>query len=945
MKTLSLMISTTALAAALASASIAQDSPTRQPSRKAQAATSLVTTFGPQFIRLWRTETDVVFNASGLPPEQRNTVAQDMISTYGGVRGKYARISQVAAWSSWGISAGAALHAVVSPPTGIPALLVASAGTAYFDAERERVAAEGIKEGRAVLAYYKPRILQDMGMSYDELRTGLRVGDKEIVGKFRQAVDQIDDLQNQVGGDPDLQAITADLMADIAANMDEAVIDQVLENTDDITANTRKLTNLSKVVHKLEESVDEQARQAEEAFEQLSGAVQDVRLAQQDQDRRLSEIEADQTVIADFVFNSMQPAEKLAALENGFLNERFSCAEGEESCAASEFRVATIRRLRSEVRLQSLATTATKAATTVSDIQAIAGNLGIDLPPEFGDAAKAVNAAAGAFTAFASGNPLGALAAVSSVFGKQRDPDAERFEILMGYLGQRFDRIDAKLDQIAQNQAELMNAVHSLSIQIEAGFNRVNDQLARLEFEQLRMGDGVRALIWNPWKDCNGVYVQAMKHEKGMPLHLDLNSMEFRSEASIRDLINVHNDLVRSCVNLLKAEMLAVGHPARFAKIIDLRWALDNSLKEENVPGMNAEQKEWRNRLMTYQSGLYSAANRRVKEFADNTLGGSDADAFAILSRPILSTDDWRMSLTAASEQPFSCSDFEHPLARLVNILCPLPGTAETDDARAVSLLEYPVLADAVLDIGRWALVVAPLADLRHGEQWVYPEDWLDRIEAGEMPPTESGGEVIVSGMVHALDIAIATYGQAYGPMPAAAALSQLKLLQDGGKASPAQAAGGISDAELALNALLAELQANPYVGRNLVQLMLEERFHAWDGVAYRPMLKPYTDAYQAAEKDQAGRYSYLNTMFGKDLVFAMNELNQLSLVLSSGSQKLAVPIPAPMAMAEGRLTMPSRYLELIAMRDHLADRLFAYQIMDDIPDEDQAAAALALLR
>ena len=102
---------------------------------------------------------------------------------------------------------------------------------------------------------------------------------------------------------------------------------------------------------------------------------------------------------------------------------------------------------------------------------------------------------ANAVGAFATGNYLGAAVAITGMFAKKADPEAERFQVLMGYLKQQFQIINEKLDEILENQKKLMDAMVNLSKQLENYYEALDERLANIEFETKRIvEDGETAL-------------------------------------------------------------------------------------------------------------------------------------------------------------------------------------------------------------------------------------------------------------------------------------------------------------------------------------------------------------------------------------------------------------------------------------------------------------------
>jgi len=91
------------------------------------------------------------------------------------------------------------------------------------------------------------------------------------------------------------------------------------------------------------------------------------------------------------------------------------------------------------------------------------------------------------------------------------------------------------------------------------------------------------------------------------------------------------------------------------------------------------------------------------------------------------------------------------------------------------------------------------------------------------------------------------------------------------------------------------------------------------------------------------GRFLLLEGLFGQDLKFSVNEKDTLNFVLSHEKENFVLTAPSSAAMAEGRLSWPARYYELLATRDQLADRLAAYRLLDGLNTEEQSDLTLLL--
>jgi hypothetical protein len=126
-------------------------------------------------------------------------------------------------------------------------------------------------------------------------------------------------------------------------------------------------------------------------------------------DRRLKTQEQNIGFITDFVFDSMPPGAKAAALKTGFLAERFQCPSANMQCGGPELKADLIKRFETEARIANRVETLKTTIAAVNDVATIATNLGFNIPG-LNETVQYGNVAASTFTAFASGNYLGAIA-------------------------------------------------------------------------------------------------------------------------------------------------------------------------------------------------------------------------------------------------------------------------------------------------------------------------------------------------------------------------------------------------------------------------------------------------------------------------------------------------------------------------------------------------------
>lgn len=887
----------------------------------------LVAKFGPQAVKLWRQETEVKIKPSGLSPESQNQAVEAMLTDYAKLRSSYASAKNAGEWTSLGVSGGAATVVLVAGPQAtvtVPALLIAAAITTTIEIGNEELERVAASEARKLLKARRDQIVALTGLSYEQIHANPGAARQA----FEDSVDIFKDVRERAGGSTEQWRNAQEMMIDTIAATSAAQLEAIEVNAAEISKLGEKFAMIANEVHDLEVRLDERLNEIEQSMGRIEGAVEALQGAVQDLDQRVENLETDQAVIADFVLDSMTARQKVKAIKDrGFLAARFRCADGQTDCEGAKLKTSLIERFEKQADLEELVGEVVKVSTAVNDVHTIAKNLGFS-SPELNKAVEIGNVAANTFVNFAAGNYLGALASATSLFAKKSDPDAERFKILMRYLDKQFKQVNAKLDRIIENQIKIVEAIGQLSEQMLVGFEHTDKSLRRLAFEQKRIGAGVRSLIWNDWKSCNAVYSRATDTDgAGSMLYLDGATLHFTSQKHIKQIVaNFGETSVLPCLETMQGNLASLNAVERFGSFIDLRWVIDSDKLTSALPSFKKEANEWRGILESYETSVFEPALQGTAIHVTDQLKLSIADAFAIMSRPMTTTDEWRLSVQQAKDRPFKCGNVGHPEQRLFQLLC--RGGSGDPSESALKLLERPILADIINEIADWVVVMAQFADLRDQDkqEWVYFEDILEQGPDGALASTVSAGEQLVNQTIGVLDLGIASYSMIYGPSSALAAdatVSRQGMSED----------------------IVGALNANPFLAHNFLQFFLERRYQSEisAGAAPRPAESTYRQAYELAESDEDARFLLFGSLFGTDLTFAVAASGEPEIVFTSGSKEARILMPAPAAFAEGRLKLPARYFELLATREQLVDRAYSYRMIDGLSSDEKDAMAIVL--
>ena len=911
-----------------------------------QALSDLAATLGPHVVRQWRRDERIAVDTPETDLRTSRQIIEKLFADHERLRAAY----DTARNAGQAVAVAAGLGVRFIP---VPAGKVASAGLAVLattgNDEIERVAGLRVRQ---LLKERKSAILEAADLTYEALRQS---GPEAIRATFADNAALLQEVRDRNELDSESWNVAMELLVDAVVNSTERQIDLIETYADGAERLGADVAALAVNLHGLETAFDTRLRVAEAAMPRIADTMLELGAAVVDLDDRLANVETNQAVVADFIFDSMPAARKVQALQAGFMRERFACADGGETCDAAALKTSLLDRFQKEAELDELVSDVATVTGAVNDVYAVATNLGID-SPELNDLVRYGNAAAGAFTQFAAGNVLGGLASATSVFGRRRDADAERFAAMMRYLNREFTRINFKLDEIGAkldtvlenqalivenqalivgNQARLMDAMAALSEQMQSRFLRVDRSLGRLEFEQQRLSSGVRSLIWDDWKTCHAVYQRAMERstDDGAYAFIDPDTLLLTSESHLQRIVSTAGETaVLPCIQTMQGNFASLNALERFGNFIDLDWVVANRL-DAAVPEFPVDPEndpeEWRTRLHAFRRNVFAPALAHAVRFVDGRAETSFAGAFAALTRPVASTDDWRAAAAAADAVDFACWDPEQTAhGRLFPLLC--DADAGDPDANARRLLERPILADVVNDLADWVLVVAQFADLRDQRQssWSSYRELFDAARRGALDVRSSTGEDLIARSIPVLDVAIASYAMIYGPMGADRIVADVE--------------SGTIDA-----ASIAALRQNPFLAANTVQLLLEGRYRARYGGAGRPRptKAAYRAAYELALSERSGRFVLLEGLFGDDLTFQAGEDGAPRVVLQAGDESAEPHVPTPAAFTEGRLLLPPRYYELLASRARLVDRLYEYRMLDDFEGRERTLLGVALTR
>lgn len=524
---------------------------------------------GSQAAKQYLNSSDLKVAKSTLPFDQQNAFLEAKLAEYAQTMRVYYEAKNTGEWARIGIAGAFGLAGLQGGSSGHLATLYSATIGAYMDAGNDAIGKLAEIKAQQFWAKNKADILAASGVaSYEDIQ--------QDPSKLRLPTALIEDLRSRAKttNDKSLEEAAHALLAEVSSRTDEALLTSSLEANQKLDDIDDELADLVEAVDTNHDEIVARLDEYDTTLKMVSNKVTKV-------SEKMAQIGADlhnqgrnQAFIADFVLREMGPRQKADALKAGFMAERFTCPPKSTECGAQKYKEELISSFEAQADLQDGLVKASKVAGGLNNVAKIASDLGIE-SPELQTAALIGNTALTAVTAYFSGDPLSAVSAITSLFGKRKDPNSQ----MMGYLKQQFAQVNAKLDAIIENQQLLLEAVVKLSDQMQQRFDALDTRLARLELESSRMSEGVRALIWKPWAACYSVYSTAIEpNANGTIRFADSKSGRFTSFSAVANTFALRDENFVKCLSTIQSDMDSLSATSWFGNFIDAQWILDENI-------------------------------------------------------------------------------------------------------------------------------------------------------------------------------------------------------------------------------------------------------------------------------------------------------------------------------------------------------------------------------
>ncbi|MEP0507964.1 MAG: hypothetical protein ABJD38_04515 [Aurantimonas coralicida] len=891
---------------------------------EASDAANLAARVGLGTAKLWMDHKSISIPPSSLPAAERSEKIEQSLSRYEELRNGYSGVSTVATgvkWGTGGLIAGVALYGGPQAAVTVPLTLIGAASAISLDLTNRKVEEIGNKRAGMLLSTLRNELVAESGAASLE---GL-LNNPELL---RETVEKSDrflrDVKEraQASNDDELVKTAAEALSRAGAAHTVATLDALGVVADDVDRLDRSFGEFASEVRNSQKRVQDTLVAHEGAIVSLSGDVTELASDVQTVREEVTKLGSNQGLMADFMFSSMPPSEKVRALRSGLMDSRIACPAEQTNCDAQTIKTALIEQYDGEARVAMRVQAAGQVLRGISDVQAITSNLGIPIGE---DGQKAIDIASGALNAymsFMSGNPLGAIASVTGMFGKKPDPDAERFKVMMGYLKEQFGAVNAKLDDILKNQKVLLDAVSEVSRQVQASYEALDARLSEMQVEQQRISNAVKSLVWREWEACYTVYAKAITGDsisEDDGSYVDRATLRFPSFDAARRLLDARAAPASDCIQTVLRTTSAGTASRWFGHFLDADRALNPERLRDPSTLSAAERDEanaWQGLLTSYRQNVVDPAFAVAVDFAIRH-GASPSTLLFMNASPIEGVQDLAtVSGEIGKGFRYQCTSRDGREALIRGLVC-LPGESEDEIARDITSIALNT--DILLDITDWMLVVSQLADLYAEDPVRFARD-MDEVYR---LPSYSHGEEITRASVDMLTLAIAYYARIHGGVTA---LAMAEDIRDG-----------------RLDDRLVRIAENsPYLAENAAHVylnMLRGNWPPMPDTAEPSFADKYGQAYVYAQvSNEANRFEPLYALFGRDRPLTLTEQGAVGMQFSVGERNAVLPLPTPVRFAEGSFVYPPRRAALFAQRERMIERYLDYQL-----GEDTALAAVVL--
>ena len=871
-------------------------------------ATALASRLGISAARLWLDHGGIEIPPSKLSPQEQYRQIEEALKRYEAMRNDLAGVSTVKSMAQLVIDEATSVR-TLRGKAALPLILIRAASSISLDLAYAKVENMGKERATALLAKIADDLVSEAGV--DDLKALTNEPDLllKTINRSNRFLQDIK-LRAQKSGDPDLIDMAVDVLQQVAKATDAATLKAIAKIDKEVSEMD---VEFGEFIQEVYDSNQRIANRLEQHHDLIKEVDKDLDVFHENilaMGKWIQYLGRNQDLVADFIFSGLPPDQKVAALRTGLMDNRLRCSPGTSGCDPAEIKAAMVKSYEAQARIMKNVKVAGDILQGINDIQAIAGNLGIDLGKDGNQALQIASGAVSAYIGVMSGNPLGAIASITSIFGNKSDPDAKRFQIMMGYLRKQFGIINEKLDAVLENQQTILDAVISVAEQLEQIYKNLDGRLENMEWEQRRISETLKELIWADWKSCFSMYRYALAPNPAVaaPPLVSPKTLRFETFGDVRAVINQRGNQISDCLDTVIKAMDSLSATRWFGAFLDARHTLSAQglIDQGTLVGSEADEAgSWKSIERLHLENVVEPAHSIVSEWA-NHKKVSASTLLQLQTRRISNASQLGLVMDAQEEsERFNCNGPNEIGLATRELIC-IPNTNK--DKTAQDLMMFAINLDILLEIADWMMVLSQVANLYSPDKSSFAKS-LEELATFE---GISPGKEITRKAVAMMALAIAYYSRIYGGITALAIAEDILSGEADNRHSTA-------------------LHNNPYLAENTALLLLHRKRQPWNPEtgSSRPSFEDiYSQALLHARRSRAtNRFMPLYALFGRDHTFIPGDEGRIGLRLNIDAADVFLPLPPPISLSKGQFVFPPRYHALANRQDSLIEAYVDYYL------------------
>ena len=479
-----------------------------------------------------------------------------------------------------------------------------------------------------------------------------------------------------------------------------------------------------------------------------------------------------------------------------------------------------------------------------------------------------------------------------------------------------FEQVNLRLDGLRDGQTKIMDAVvqvseqvHELHIDMDARFRALNFRLDQIDRQ-------LRQLIWAPWASCNTISNYARFPSNNLDrFYVDRHTLYFTSLQSRVAVVNSDEGGVRACMRVMKDGLGAITSLegwTRFGTFVDLERSLldlsptqidrlEKAIKEEGAT-------DYRETLPKFLDTIVKPSTDIVRSWA-SSVNIDDGTLLYLLAAAPKTLEDLETLLDAVSHDEnsdrsgwrFNC-DINDPRYSLIG-----GAVCRTNDPRTLinAHLNSALDTASLIEISEWAVIISQTLDLYDGASDSLARNFIEVEEIG----SGGTGRRLIRTLAPLMNLGIAYENRLSG------GLISWIIAEDINSGKATSVHQGI-------------LNANPYLAENVAMLLLRGMTNSLE--AKVSLENRHAQAILHSRSGEPFQFSPFKALYGDGRNFELDVYGRPAIIIDVAGSSVALPLPSPAQLGEGRFILPILQDNLSEARDRVVERLIDYELGAD---------------